>query len=175
MRHDVDPFATPPEQRDPARRLRGRLTSPVTVWTAGGPDAATGLTVSSIMVAEGAPPSVAGIINPLSDLWDALQETGAFVVHVLDRGQRELAERFAGRRPSPGGLFRDVAVEHGEWGPVLTGVGNRARCHLAAAQAIGYHELLLGTIDAVDTTVFGDPLAYFLGRYRTLRPRGDTS
>ena len=127
------------------------------------------------MVAEGAPPSVAGIINPLSDLWDALQETRAFVVHVLDRGQRDLAERFAGRLPSPGGLFRDVAVEHGEWGPVLTGVGNRARCRLGGTQAIGYHELVLGTIDAVDTTVIEDPLAYFLGRYRSLRPRGDAS
>jgi hypothetical protein len=27
------PFAVPPERRDPARRLRGRLVAPVTVWT----------------------------------------------------------------------------------------------------------------------------------------------
>ena len=173
MRRDADPFATPPEQRDPARRLRGRLTSPVTVWTAGGPDAPAGLTVSSIMVAEGAPPCVAGIINPVSDLWDALRETRAFVVHVLERGQRDLAERFAGRTPSPGGLFRDVVVEHGEWGPVLTMVGNRARCRVTATQQIGYHELVLGTIEGVETTIFEDPLAYFLGRYRSLTPRGD--
>jgi flavin reductase (DIM6/NTAB) family NADH-FMN oxidoreductase RutF len=110
----------------------------------------------------------------VSDLWDALQETRAFVVHVLERGQRDLAERFAGRMPSPGGLFQDVVVEHGEWGPVLTAVGNRARCRVTATQQIGYHELVLGTIEAVDTTIFEDPLAYFLGRYRTLRPRGDS-
>jgi 3-hydroxy-9,10-secoandrosta-1,3,5(10)-triene-9,17-dione monooxygenase reductase component len=173
MPPDTDPFATPPEQRDPARRLRGRLTSPVTVWTAGGPGEATGLTVSSIIVAEGAPPSVGGIINPLSDLWDALQETRAFVVHVLDRTQRDLGERFAGRMPSPGGLFRDLSVEHSDWGPVLTGVANRARCRLTATHEIGYHELVVGTIEAVDTTDFEDPLAYFLGRYRALKPRGD--
>jgi 3-hydroxy-9,10-secoandrosta-1,3,5(10)-triene-9,17-dione monooxygenase reductase component len=170
----MDPFATPPEQRDPARRLRGRLTSPVTVWTAGAPGSPSGLTVSSIMVAEGAPPSVAGLVNPLSDLWDAIQETAAFVVHVLDRDQRALAERFAGRRPSPGGLFRDVRVAHGEWGPVLTDVANRARCRLSATQELGYHELVLGTIEGVDTTPLEDPLAYFLGRYRTLRPRTST-
>jgi len=29
------PFAVPAERRDPARRLRGRLVAPVTVWTAG--------------------------------------------------------------------------------------------------------------------------------------------
>jgi hypothetical protein len=27
------PFAVPPEQGDPAPRLRGRLVAPVTVWT----------------------------------------------------------------------------------------------------------------------------------------------
>jgi hypothetical protein len=32
------PFATPPELRSPARRLRGRLLAPVTVWTAGTPE-----------------------------------------------------------------------------------------------------------------------------------------
>ena len=31
------PFTVPPERRDPARRLRGRLVAPVTVWTAGRP------------------------------------------------------------------------------------------------------------------------------------------
>jgi 3-hydroxy-9,10-secoandrosta-1,3,5(10)-triene-9,17-dione monooxygenase reductase component len=171
MSHAADPFATPPEQRDPARRLRGRLTLPVTVWTAGRPGTASGLTVSSIMIAEGAPPSVAGIINPLTDLWDAIQETAAFVVHVLGRDQRVLAERFAGRMPAPGGLFRDVSVAHGEWGPVLTDVANRARCRLHTTQELGYHELVLGTIEVVDTEPLDDPLAYFLGRYRSLKPR----
>jgi hypothetical protein len=32
------PFATPPDRRSPARRLRGRLLAPVTVWTAGAPE-----------------------------------------------------------------------------------------------------------------------------------------
>ena len=45
------PFAVPAERRDPARRLRGRLVAPVTVWTAGDPSRGAGLTVSSILVA----------------------------------------------------------------------------------------------------------------------------
>jgi hypothetical protein len=36
------PFAVPPERRDPARRLCGRLVAPVTVWTAGHPPAEAG-------------------------------------------------------------------------------------------------------------------------------------
>jgi hypothetical protein len=45
------PFAVPPERRSPARRLRGRLVAPVTVWTAGHPPGGAGLTVSSVLVA----------------------------------------------------------------------------------------------------------------------------
>ncbi len=48
--HDEHPFVTPPEQRDPARRLRGRLAAPVTILTAGRDRNRTGLTVSSLVV-----------------------------------------------------------------------------------------------------------------------------
>jgi 3-hydroxy-9,10-secoandrosta-1,3,5(10)-triene-9,17-dione monooxygenase reductase component len=48
-------FAVPPGRRDPARRWRGRLVAPVTVWTAGHPPSGAGLTVSSVLVAEGQP------------------------------------------------------------------------------------------------------------------------
>ena len=51
--HHEHPFQTPADQREPARRLRGRLTSPVTIWTAYGAEGPVGLTVSSIIVAEG--------------------------------------------------------------------------------------------------------------------------
>jgi hypothetical protein len=36
------PFAVPPERRAPARRLRGRLVAPATVWAAGHPPAEAG-------------------------------------------------------------------------------------------------------------------------------------
>ena len=52
------PFAVPAGRRDPTRRLRGRLVAPVTIWTAGRPPGGAGLTVSSILVAEGQPARV---------------------------------------------------------------------------------------------------------------------
>ncbi|MGZ8756004.1 MAG: flavin reductase, partial [Acidimicrobiia bacterium] len=56
--HEEHPFAAPPDLRDPARQLRGRLTSGITVLTSGGPDQRTGLTVSSLLIAEGEPSRV---------------------------------------------------------------------------------------------------------------------
>src|SRR3546814_3435345 len=49
--------------RDPVRRLRGRLEAPVTLWTSGDEKARAGLTVSSIMVAAGPEGRIIGLIR----------------------------------------------------------------------------------------------------------------
>jgi 3-hydroxy-9,10-secoandrosta-1,3,5(10)-triene-9,17-dione monooxygenase reductase component len=67
--------------------------APVTVWTAGHAPGGAGLTVSSVLVAEGQPARLLGPIDPTSASWEAMREAGAFVVHVLAVGDRALAER----------------------------------------------------------------------------------
>ena len=49
------PFHPPEGERDPVRRMRGRLAAPVTIITAGDDVGRSGLTVSSLMLAEGDP------------------------------------------------------------------------------------------------------------------------
>jgi 3-hydroxy-9,10-secoandrosta-1,3,5(10)-triene-9,17-dione monooxygenase reductase component len=169
--HYEDPFATPAELREPARRLRGRLAAPVTVWTAGGSGTETGLTISSLLVAEGAPALVLGLVSPTSDLWEAIRDTGKFVVHILDEGNDVVSQRFAGTRPSPGGLFADVRTEKSEWGPVLIDFGNRAMCSLQEGSEVGLQVLIRGAIDEIVLTDIDEPLVYFRGRYRSTRPR----
>ena len=169
--HYEDPFATAPELREPARRFRGRLAAPVTVWTAGGPGAYTGLTVSSILVAEGSPALLLGLISPTSDLVDAIRSTGRFVVHVLGEGNETFAERFAGLRPSPGGLFAGIRTETSEWGPMLLDFPNRAMCSLQEAAEVGYHVMVRSAIDEFTMTDFDEPIVYFRGRYRSARRR----
>jgi 3-hydroxy-9,10-secoandrosta-1,3,5(10)-triene-9,17-dione monooxygenase reductase component len=115
------PLAVPPERRDPTRRLRGRLLAPVTVWTAGRPPGGAGLTVSSALVAEGQPARLLGLIDPTSAFWEAMQTTGAFVVHVLAVGDRARAERFSQVRPPIRGPFERLEVAESPWGPVLGG------------------------------------------------------
>jgi 3-hydroxy-9,10-secoandrosta-1,3,5(10)-triene-9,17-dione monooxygenase reductase component len=164
-----DPFATPRELRAPARRLRGRLVAPVTVWTSGG-EMPSGLTVSSMLVAEGDPSSVMGLLNETTAVWDAMGETGTVVVHVLERRHRRLAERFAGAVPSPGGVFAGLAVAPSPWGPVLAEVPTRAYCRVVERVAAGYQQLARATIESLDLPAAGEPLAHFHGRYRELAP-----
>lgn len=151
-----------------ARRLRGRLASGVTVWTAGQGSGACGLTVASVIVTEGEPPHVLGTVGDLTDLLDVIRETGRFMVHVLAEADRDLAERFAGARPVPGGPFRGVTVKDSAHGPVLSSVATRAACRWAGESQHGYPLLVDGIIEQA---VIGDldaPLAYFRGHYRRL-------
>jgi len=174
------PFATPPDRRSPARRLRGRLLAPVTAWTAGtlegsgeprrgapvdrGP-AAAGLTVSSVLVAEGQPARLLGLIDPTSALWEAVQQAGAFVVHVLQAGDRALAERFAEIRPPVRGAFAGLEVTGSRWGPLLGGRRSWAACSLAGSTPTGYAELVEGAIERLELPDGEDPLAWLHGRY----------
>jgi flavin reductase (DIM6/NTAB) family NADH-FMN oxidoreductase RutF len=167
------PFAVPPERRDPARRLRGRLVAPVTVWTAGHPPAGAGLTVSSVLVAEGQPARLLGLIDPTSAFWEAMQETHAFVVHVLAAGDRALAERFSEVRPPIRGPFERLEVAESPWGPVLGGHRPRAACRLAGSTPVGHAQLVEGAIEQLDLADLDDPLAYLHGRYRSVRELTD--
>jgi 3-hydroxy-9,10-secoandrosta-1,3,5(10)-triene-9,17-dione monooxygenase reductase component len=167
--HYEDPFATPAELREPARRLRGRLPLPVTIWTAGPPDARAGLTVSSVVVAEGEPSKVLGLVGPLTVLWDAIEDTGKFVVHLLGPSDKVLADRFAGLRPSPGGLFVDLGVEDTAWGPEIVELKSRAYCRLEQTSEPGFQKLVVGVIERIFLDETTDPLVFYRGRYRTLR------
>lgn len=166
--HYEDPFATPIEKREPWRRLRGRLAAPVTLWTSGGPDARTGLTISSIIIADGNPPTVLGLMKDTSDIFATIQETGRFVVHVAELNDRTLADRFAGLRPSPGGLFAGEDVEDTEWGPVLTRLVNRASCRFVDEREAGHQRLVQGAIERIDLDELDRPLVLYRGRYRSL-------
>ena len=166
--HYENPFATPAEARSPARRLRGRLTSGVTVWTSFGDEGAAGLTVSSVVVADGDPGRILGLLNDTTTLWEAIASSRRFVVHLLDRDHRDVAERFAGLRPAPGGVFAGLDADPSDWGPVLGGISNRAYCRLVSDAPAGYQILVAGTIERVDLAELERPLVYFRGRYRDL-------
>ena len=162
------PFIPPEAERDPVRRLRGRLVAPVTIITAGDDAGRAGLTISSLMLAEGDPGSVHFLLGPTADVYDVIERTDRFVVHVLSHQHRALSEVFAGRRPSPGGPFTGVAVTDTDWGPALDDIGDRAFCSGISAVEHGYSLLVSADIDEVVVADLTDPLTYFRGSYRSL-------
>jgi flavin reductase (DIM6/NTAB) family NADH-FMN oxidoreductase RutF len=170
-----NPFATPADRRDPVRRLRGRLLAPVTVWTAGPVPGGRpgrlgeGLTVSSVLLAEGDPSLVFGLLGATTSLLEAVQATGAFVVHVLGADDRRLGERFAEIHPPIVDPFAGLAAGPGEWGPVLGGERPRVACRLAGTRPAGWGMLVEGEIEElyVPGGDPGEPLGWFHGAWRT--------
>jgi flavin reductase (DIM6/NTAB) family NADH-FMN oxidoreductase RutF len=168
--HSSDPFAVPEGARSPVRRLRGRLASAVTLWTANAPDGRPqGLTVSSTVVVEGEPPRLLGLLDEESSLWEVLQASGRFAMMPLRETDRQLADRFAGLLPAPGGAFVGHDWGATEFGPVLAGVEAWAGCRLDAARPCGWSLLVEATIERVELDEAAQrPLLHHRGRYHSL-------
>ena len=162
-----DPFELPVDERDDVRRFRGRLPGPVTVWTSYAEAGLhEGVTVSSVLVGEGEPPSILGLIAPDSAFWDALRASKRFVVHVLDRAQRRIADQFALRYP--GDPFEGLSIASSDYGPVLSEVETRSSATLMGFIDVGYSLLIQGSIDEVELDPNPtDPLVHYRGRYFT--------
>lgn len=163
--HASDPFADPPERRDAVRRFRGRLGATVSLWTAGPPGDPAGLTVSSYMVAQGDPGHVLALVDPVSDLAEAVADTGRCVVQLLEWRHRDLAEAFAGTAPAPGGPFRLAGWQESAWGPVLEGASAWAGLELTETREVGWSLLLDGMVRHVELGEEKAPLVHRRGRY----------
>jgi flavin reductase (DIM6/NTAB) family NADH-FMN oxidoreductase RutF len=169
--HATDPFATPEDERSPVRRFRGRLAAAVTLWTAPGP---AGLTVSSTLVADGEPGRLLGLIDDESDLWTAVESTGRFTVTPLEGGHRQLADRFAGLMPAPGGLFAGDGWTETPYGPVPADAPAWIACRLDTARPYGWAVLVEATIEQVAITGVAPPLIHYRGRYASMPVNGVT-
>jgi flavin reductase (DIM6/NTAB) family NADH-FMN oxidoreductase RutF len=164
--HSGHPFVEPEPERDPVRRLRGRLGGTVSVWTAGSGGGRAGLTVSSVMVSGGDPGHALALVDPDSDLAEVVRDTGAAVVQLLEWRHRDLAEAFAGQAPAPGGVFRLGSWTGTEWGPRLEGVSAWAGVRLAGTPVeVGWSLLLDTVIEHVELGEEQEPLVHRRGRY----------
>jgi flavin reductase (DIM6/NTAB) family NADH-FMN oxidoreductase RutF len=169
--HVEHPFLEPEPERDPVRRLRGRLGGAVTLWTTGSGRQRSGLTVSSVLVAAGQPARVLGLVDPDSDLATGLARTGTAVVALLQWEHRDLADAFAGTAPAPGGVFRLGSWTQTRWGPLLDGVSAWAGIRLGdtggeAGREVGWSLLLDGQVEQVEILSEGTPLVHRRGRYQ---------
>lgn len=169
--HSDHPFLPPEHERSPVRRLRGRLTSGVTLWTSVRDGRPAGLTVSSMLVADGDPGRVLALLDPDSALWDAAAASRTVALSWLTYDDRQLADAFAGVAPAPGGPFRRAQWRETEWGPVLAGAATWAGCRLAETEPrdVGWALLVECVLEHVELgEEKASPLVHRRGRYLRL-------
>ena len=137
----------------------------MSLWTAGEGQSRAGLTVSSVMVANGTPGRVLGLLDPDATFTDVLDDTGLAVVQLLEWDDRELADVFGGVAPAPGGPFTLGAWTQTSHGPALA-ERPRALVRVESTAEVGWSLLVTATIE--DITMVGDrrPLEHRRGRYR---------
>lgn len=163
--HTTHPFLEPEGDRDPVRRLRGRLGGTVSLWTAGADGDRAGLTVSSWMVAGGEPGRVLALLDPDADLTETLLSTGRGVLQLLAWDDRDLADVFAGTAPAPGGPWRLAEWVQADHGPRLAHAETWTTLEVESDVEVGWSRLVTCTL--VDVTVGDDhdPLVHRRGRY----------
>jgi flavin reductase (DIM6/NTAB) family NADH-FMN oxidoreductase RutF len=169
--HHSHPFAVGEQDRNPLRRFRGRMASPVSIWAATAHGTRAGWTLSSFLVADGDPGEVIGLIDEESPLADVLAESPTLTISLLGWGQRALADAFAGVAPAPGGPFALSNWQDTDWGPVLENslgwIGARLK---ADPDHAGWGLLLRAVVERVEIQpdAADDLLCYVRGRYRSL-------
>ena len=168
--HDTHPFAADPDR---ARQLRGRLGGAVTLWTAGTSEDRAGLTVSSVMLAQGEPAVLLGLLDPDSDLVEVIRRTGRAVCHLLAWEHRDLAEAFAAQSPAPGGPFRTGRFDSSPHGPRLRDARGWVALERCEESEVGWSALMSGQVAAIELAADQAPLEHRRGRYLTAaQPRG---
>jgi flavin reductase (DIM6/NTAB) family NADH-FMN oxidoreductase RutF len=119
-----------------------------------------------MLVADGDPGRVLGLIDEESALWEAIEAEGRFAVAPLGQGDRQLADRFAGLMPAPGGLLATGSWSTTDYGPVPAHVGAWAGCRLESSRTCGWALLVEGVIETVALEGVAEPLIHYRGRYR---------
>jgi len=161
-----NPWADPPSERDPVRQARARLPAPVTVWTAGHPRWA-GLTVSSVLLAQGDPGGLIGLVGPDTDLVEFVTRTGMFVVHLLvdSPDHRRLAQHFAGTLGADADL---LTTEDSPHGPRLLAARDQLACRVIRTVPFGWSQLVEAEIEEVrlDGPAARPALAWYRGEFR---------
>jgi flavin reductase (DIM6/NTAB) family NADH-FMN oxidoreductase RutF len=161
--HSSHPF---PTDDDPVRRLRGRLGGAVALVTSGSGEDRAGLTVSSLMVAGGTPARALFLVDPDSDLGEALEIGSRAVMQLLAWSHRDLAEAFAGTSPAPGGPFRTGRFEDSPWGPRLADALAWASLTVESTREVGWSLEVTASIDEVELAEDQDALQHRRGRWQ---------
>lgn len=127
-----------------------------------------GVTATSFVAVSLEPPLVLVCLDRHSATRDAIEESGAFAVSVLGRGQEFLADRFAGQAPAAEPSWREVPHRLGESGlPLVTGAAGWFECRLESHRPTGDHEVLLGLVTGAGRGP-GEPLLYWERGYWAL-------
>jgi 3-hydroxy-9,10-secoandrosta-1,3,5(10)-triene-9,17-dione monooxygenase reductase component len=153
------------------RRVLGHFATGVTVITADTAEGPVGMVANSFTSVSLEPPLVLFCAGVESDTWPQIQASARFCVNILNKGQQELAVKFAKK-----GTDRYEGVEHGaaDLGvPRLVGAIAQIDCRIVAEHPAGDHVIVVGEVVAMDVSTpeseeLDGPLIFYRGGFAEL-------
>lgn len=147
------------------RRAFGRFATGIAVVTTldehGNP---YGLTINSFVSVSMEPPIISWNVIRGSNAHKTITQAGRFVVNVLAKGQREVAQKMTGPIEQ---RFTSVPYHSSSSGlPVISDTLATFECDIHSMIAAGDHDIVLGTVRQFDHRE-GRPLVYWQGAYAT--------
>ncbi len=137
----------------------------VAVVTAVREGEARGITISAFTSVSLEPPTLSICINRRARSYLYIAHSRRFALNVLAADQREIAERFSGKRRER--QFEGLATVAGLGDiPLVSGALAHFQCVVAAEHEVGSHSIFIAEIERAAHHP-GEPLGYFDGAFRT--------
>jgi len=151
---------------DEFRAALSRFASGITVVTTKDAEGRLhGITVSAFCSVSLDPPLILICVEKTTGSHYAIEQSGIFVVNVLNASQSELSERFASTLPDK---FDDIDFVMGiNCIPLLGGSLVNLECRLKSVCDGGDHTIFVGEVERAMIRD-GDPLVYFHSDYRVI-------
>jgi flavin reductase (DIM6/NTAB) family NADH-FMN oxidoreductase RutF len=151
------------------RAALGMFATGVTVVT--GRDAQgrrIGLTANSFNSVSLAPPLVLWSLARAAGSMPAFKSGSHYAINILASDQRDLAERFASKRPD---RFEGLVLREGSGGaPVIEGAAAVFECFNRSRYEEGDHVIFVGEVERCQRREGAMPLIFHGGRYYTELP-----
>lgn len=133
------------------------LTYGIYVLTTQKGDEKHGMIASWVSQVSHDPPLAMVAIRKNRRIHPIVKEAGSFVLHVLDKNEKQLISRF--KLPSPSGRFAESECFVGETGaPIIKGTVAYIECRLRAFFDVGDHTLFIGEAVSGDASTEGAPM-----------------
>ena len=141
----------------------------VTIVTARMPDGElVGLTASSFNSVSVSPPLVLWSLAHAATSMTALANSSHYAINILATDQKELAERFAGKRD---GRWDGILFTEGAGGaPLLSGAAATFECFNRSRYEEGDHVIFVGEVERCHHRVGASPLLFHGGKFYTEHP-----
>jgi flavin reductase (DIM6/NTAB) family NADH-FMN oxidoreductase RutF len=117
-----------------------------------------------VLLAQGQPGRLIGLIGPDSDLAEAIEQRGTFIVHLLaDRPEhRRLAQHFAGALPADPALLK---VDASTYGPRLLAAPDQLACRVSDRRDAGWSQLIEAEVADIRLGPVSRPLLWYRGEF----------